>query len=134
MLMITARKQTILRVVTIIILIIIVGGIYKLKNSNGFRYANTSLITTDINVLRLVDYGSKPCKCAPKPELFEELEKKYQGIVFFEYVDVFTATKDGIKETPTQVIYDANYKELARNEGNTNEQNIIKLIESAIAQ
>ena len=132
--MIKGSKQTILRAITITILIIILGGIYKLKNSNASRYANTSLPTTDRNILRLVDYGSKSCKCAPKPEQFEELEKKYQGIIFFEYVDVFTATKDGIKETPTQVIYDSKYKELARNEGNSKEDNIIKLIESVIAK
>lgn len=133
-LMIGDRKQKIFRVIIVIILIIIIGGIYQLKNINSSRYANTSSPTINKSILRLVNYGSKPCKCQPKPAIYEELEKKYQGKVFFEYVDILAAAKVGIKKFPTQVIYDANFKELARNEGNINEEDIKKLIESVIAK
>jgi hypothetical protein len=131
-LMIRDKQKMIYKVGIIIILVIIIGCIYKFKNSNASRFTNTSLPTDNKSVLRLVDYGSKPCKCQPKPKLFEELEKKYQGKIFFEYVDTFTAIKDGIKEIPAQVIYDANNKELARHEGSTKEEDIIKLVESVI--
>lgn len=104
---------------------------YQLKKSNSSRYTNVSVNTTDKSIIRLIDYGSKPCSCRPKPAVYEELEKKYQDTVVFEYIDVFTAAKNGIKVMPTQVIYNANYNVIARHEGTPTKEDIIKLLEQA---
>jgi hypothetical protein len=119
------------RIIIILMICAFVGCIYLYKSSHAASYANTSPSEEPSIKLRLIDYGSKPCKCQPKPPVYVALEAKYADSVFFEYVDLLTSTQIGIQNIPTQVIYDANSKLIARHEGAATEETIGDLVETA---
>ena len=119
------------RIIILLLICVFVGGIYLYKNSRAASYSNTSSPIGSALKLHLIDYGSKPCHCQSKPPIYEALEAKYADSVFFEYVDLLTATKNGIQFIPTQVIYDANFKEITRHEGFATEEAIGDLVETA---
>lgn len=129
--MCTSNMKISYRIIILLLICVFVGGIYLYKGSHAASYANTSSSAGSSLKLRLIDYGSKPCKCQPKPLLYETLEMKYASSVFFEYVDMLTATRNGIQIIPTQVIYDANFNELTRHEGFATEEAIKDLVETA---
>ena len=119
------------RIIIILLICVFIGCIYLYKSSHAARYANTSSPAVTSLKLRLIDYGSKPCKCQPKPSIYETLEAKYADSVSFEYVDMLSAAKKDIHIMPTQVMYDANSKEIARHEGVATEETIADMVETA---
>ena len=127
----TSNMKISYRIIILLLICVFVGGIYLYKSSRAASYANTSSSAGSSLKLRLIDYGSKPCKCQPKPLLYETLEVKYASSVYFEYVDMLSAAKKDIQIIPTQVIYDANSKEIARHEGVATDEVIKDLIETA---
>jgi hypothetical protein len=127
----TSAMKTSYRIIIIFLVCAFVGCIYLYKGSHAASYAETSSPAGPSIKMRLIDYGSKSCKCQPKLPIYEALEVKYADSVFFEYVDLFTATKNGVRNIPSQVIYDADFNEITRHEGFDTEEAIEDLVETA---
>ncbi len=71
---------------------------------------------------KLLDLGATKCiPCKKMAPILEELKKEYAGKLEVEFIDVWktpdAGKKYGIKLIPTQIFFDADGKELFRNEG-----------------
>ena len=82
---------------------------------------------------RLLDLGAKKCiPCKMMAPILEELTKEYAGVMDVEFIDVWQkenaekAQKYNIQSIPTQIMFDADGKELWRHEGFISKEDILK--------
>lgn len=102
-----------------------------LKNSSSMQNSQG----TAKALPKLVDLGSNSCiPCKQMAPILAELKKDYSGVVDVEVVDVYKEEektrvynrKHTIRVIPTQILFDANGKEVWSNEGFIAKENIIK--------
>ncbi|MFA6103916.1 MAG: thioredoxin family protein [Victivallaceae bacterium] len=82
---------------------------------------------------KLLDLGAKKCiPCKMMAPILEELTKEYAGVMEVEFIDVWQkenaekAQKYNIQSIPTQIMFDADGKELWRHEGFISREDIFK--------
>lgn len=116
--------NTKLKVIIVILLIIAVGVVVAVKQSNKTikpPEINQPLSKTN-KLPMLVDLGADKCiPCKMMSPILEEMKKDYAGTIDVEFIDVWKnpdkAKEYGISVIPTQIFYDASGKELFRHEG-----------------
>jgi len=113
-----------LKVIIVILLIIAVGVVIAVKQSNkAIKPPETNQQANETkNLPRLVDLGADKCiPCKMMAPILEEMKKDYAGTINVEFVDVWKnpdkAKEYGITIIPTQIFFDASGKELFRHEG-----------------
>ena len=87
-------------------------------------------VTAGKRLPKLLDLGATKCiPCRKMAPILEELKKEYVGKLEVEFIDVWKtpdeAKKYGINLIPTQIFYDADGKELHRNEGFIGKEDIL---------
>lgn len=86
----------------------------------------------DAKLPRLVDLGAQKCKaCKALAPILDTLREEYKGHLDVEFIDVWknrSAGKPyGIRVIPTQVLFDAEGKEVWRHEGFISKEDLQKL-------
>ncbi len=81
-------------------------------------------------IVTMVDLGAKKCiPCKMMAPILEKLEKAYSGKAAIVFIDVWEnneeAKRFGIRAIPTQIFFDADGKEVARNTGFMPEEAIV---------
>ncbi|MBF0112629.1 MAG: thioredoxin family protein [Desulfamplus sp.] len=81
-------------------------------------------------MVTMVDLGAKKCiPCKMMAPILEKLEKVYAGKAAIIFIDVWEnneeAKRFGIRAIPTQIFFDADGKEIARNTGFMPEEAIV---------
>lgn len=81
-------------------------------------------------MVTMVDLGAKKCiPCKMMAPILEKLEKAYDGKAAIVFIDVWEhreeAQRFGIRAIPTQIFFDADGKEVARNTGFLPEEKIV---------
>ncbi|MBF0390339.1 MAG: thioredoxin fold domain-containing protein [Desulfamplus sp.] len=81
-------------------------------------------------MVTMVDLGAKKCiPCKMMAPILEKLEKVYAGKAAIIFIDVWEnneeAKRFGIRAIPTQIFFDADGKEVARNTGFMPEEAIV---------
>lgn len=81
-------------------------------------------------MVTMVDLGAKKCiPCKMMAPILEKLEKAYSGKAAIVFIDVWEhkeeAQKFGIRAIPTQIFFDTDGKEVARNTGFMPEEAIV---------
>jgi thioredoxin 1 len=79
---------------------------------------------------KIVDVGAEKCiPCKMMVPVLDQLTKEYKGKLQVEFVDIWkypnAGKKYGVKMIPTQILYDAKGKEIARHTGFWPKQDII---------
>jgi thioredoxin 1 len=119
------------------LILVILAGIFVYKNvTTTNKNPNTiSKQTSNGKKLpRLVDLGAGTCiPCKQMAPILAELKKEYEGRVIVEVIDVNEnpkeANKYGIRVIPTQILFDADAKEVGRHEGFILKADLIKAFE-----
>lgn len=127
------------------LMLIIVTGIYIYKNST---YANENTSSTPQNsteakkaLPKLVDLGASTCiPCKEMAPILADLKKDYKGIVDVEVVDVYKDNekaneynaKHPIRVIPTQILFDANGKEVWSHEGSLPKVELIQIFKEKV--
>jgi thioredoxin 1 len=81
----------------------------------------------------LIDLGATECiPCKMMAPIIEELKVEYAGKADILFIDVWKhpdqAKKYGIRAIPTQIFFDANGREVMRNQGFMDKQRIIGIL------
>ncbi len=120
------------KVIIVVLLIIAVGVVIAIKQSNkAIKPPETNQQTNETkNLPRLVDLGADKCiPCKLMAPIIEEMKKDYAGTINVEFIDVWKepdkAKEYGISIIPTQIFYDASGKELFRHEGFFSKEDIL---------
>lgn len=122
-------------VVAIIVFVIAAIFIYKNASKPEQKPINASLTqSTNKKLPRLVDLGAGTCiPCKEMAPILEELKKEYEGRVIVDVIDVNESPKEaskyGIRVIPTQILFDAEDKEVGRHEGFIPKADLIKAFE-----
>ena len=86
--------------------------------------------TATQNLPRLVDLGASKCvPCKMMAPILESLKKEYAGRMLVEFIDVWqtpeAGKKYGVRMIPTQILYNADGKEIFRHEGFFSKEDIL---------
>jgi thioredoxin 1 len=81
----------------------------------------------------MLDLGATKCvPCKMMAPIIEELKKEYAGKADILFIDVWQnpdeARKYGIQAIPTQIFFDANGKEMFRNQGFMDKKRIVEAL------
>lgn len=101
-------------------LAVVIIATVVLKSSRETPTAPASAVATELP--RLVDLGADKCvPCKMMAPILAELRTEYAGRFEVVFIDVWKeeakAQEYGIRVIPTQILYDADGKELMRHEG-----------------
>jgi len=125
-----------LQIGVIAAIVVVVAGIYAYKNAARPMEPQKSVVTQNSSekLPRLVDLGAGTCiPCQQMAPILEELKKEYEGRVIVEVIDVnenrAEAMKYKIRVIPTQILYDAECKEVGRHEGFIPKESLVKAFE-----
>jgi thioredoxin 1 len=109
------------RILIVVLLIGAIGGVIVAKQQREAQMRRE--YTASHQALpRFLDLGSTTCvPCKAMLKVMEEMKVEYAGKLRVEFIDVTedktAANTYGIDSIPTQIIYDANGKELFRHVG-----------------
>ena len=130
------RKFSWVQVGAIGLIIVVIAGIFIYKNVATKQNTNSSVqqMSNGMKLPRLVDLGAGTCiPCKQMAPILEELKKEYEGRVIVEVIDVNEnpkeADKYGIRVIPTQILFDADGKEVGRHEGFITKEDLVKAFE-----
>lgn len=108
----------------VMLLCVLVGGLYIYKNAG--RQRQTDLVSspaqTAVKLPRLVELGASTCRpCREMAPILAELRQEYAGRLNVEVIDInenhWAARQYNIRVIPTQILFDAEGKEVMRHEG-----------------
>jgi thioredoxin 1 len=120
----------------VILICIIIGGMYFYKNMGTAK--NTGLVNSsvqsDTKLPRLVELGAKTCiPCKEMAPILADLQREYAGRIMIEVIDVNenreVARTYQIRVIPTQILFDAEGKEVGRHEGFMLKEALVKAFE-----
>ena len=140
------KKENLIKVVVLILVVSIVIGIFIYKNSKKPKIENTqnnsennvSIYSNEEKLPTLLDFGSTTCEpCKEMMPILDSIEKQYEGKVNVKFVNVYTDSKNtqkyNIRTIPTQIFLDVDGKTIYRHEGVLYENEIIeKLTEMGV--
>jgi thioredoxin 1 len=138
----TKRKQsTWYRIGVIALIVVVIAGIfiYKIYSSSNKNPQSVSLTANNAKLPKLVDLGAGTCiPCKQMAPILEELKKEYEGRVIVEVIDVNENPKEAekykIRVIPTQILIDADGKEVGRHEGFIPKEDLIKAFEQVVVK
>jgi len=122
----------------IIVVLLLISGIYVYKNVWNKKTEMPPTVQTDQSgqkLPRLVDLGSDTCvPCRMMAPILAELQKEYEGRVIIEIIDIYKEQEKlkeytGIRAIPTQILYDAEGREVGRHEGYISKEDLVKAFE-----
>lgn len=124
----------------VVLILVMIVGIYIIKNDDVIaneksKVAQQQTKTASTEKLpRLVDLGAGTCiPCQQMAPILEELKAEYAGRVIVDVIDVNENQQEAynfnISVIPTQILLDANGKEVSRHEGFIPKEDLIKLFE-----
>jgi thioredoxin 1 len=124
--------NTKLKVIIVILLIIAVGVVIAVKQSNkAIKLPEINQPMSEAKQLpRLVDLGADKCiPCKMMKPILDELKQEYKEQFQVVFIDVWKnpdkVKEYGISIIPTQIFYDASGKELFRHEGFFSKEDIL---------
>lgn len=125
------------KALTITLVILLIGGIYLYKNHFSPKQPTQAVQHSSEKLPRLVDLGSDTCvPCKMMAPILDELKREYEGRIIIEIIDVYKE-KDRLKEftniraIPTQILYDAEGREIGRHEGFISKEALIEAFKKA---
>ena len=112
-----------------LIAVIVVTTVFTISMT-GYSAENVPASVPVKGMVTMVDLGAKKCiPCKMMAPILEKLEKAYSGKAAIVFIDVWEhkeeAQKFGIRAIPTQIFFDADGKEVARNTGFMPEEAIV---------
>jgi thioredoxin 1 len=128
------------KITIIAILAAAITGVLILKNRNNstpvsenktLAIASESGADSKKQLPKLLDLGAGKCiPCKMMTPVLDQLEKDFAGQLDVEFIDVWkdqsAGKKYGIRMIPTQILFDADGKELFRHEGFFSREDILK--------
>jgi len=130
------------KILIVIVLIVAVGVVIAVKQKNN-NLKTEPLVTANTNPVsepnqisqfqklpKLIDLGADKCiPCKMMKPILDELRSEYKGILDVVFIDVWKdpapGKQYGIRVIPTQILFDANGKELFRHEGFFSKEDIL---------
>jgi len=114
-----------LKIVIVVALVLVVGGILVLKQDRTAAYDSGHSIAqhqAGKNLPKLIDLGADKCiPCKMMAPILEELRREYKDKLEVTFIDVWknqdAGRQYGIRLIPTQIFFDASGRELYRHEG-----------------
>lgn len=124
----------------VILILLMIAGIYFIKNDEITANEKSKAVPQQTQTAsteklpRLVDLGAGTCiPCQQMAPILEELKAEYAGRVIVDVIDVNENQQEAynfnISVIPTQILLDANGKEVSRHEGFIPKEELIKLFE-----
>jgi len=125
----TALKSNLFLLVCLCLFLLIAGG----KNADAGKTEQATKSETVQKLPKLVDLGAHKCiPCKKMAPILDELAREYKGVFDVEFIDVWQtenrekAKAYKIRLIPTQIFFDADGKELWRNQGYFSKWEILK--------
>jgi thioredoxin 1 len=127
-------KDTLIRAIAVGLIVLIAVGIFIYKNRTSPRESlelNQQLVQDLPTLLELSSTTCPPCR--EMIPILEQLKKEYDGRVNIKIIDIDQqpdeVQKYSIRVIPTQILLDADGKEIGRHEGFIPKEELIKAIE-----
>jgi thioredoxin 1 len=129
------------KVIIVVILAVAIIGVVMLKNRDRVTPVteNATISTPPAataaapvkSLPKLLDLGAGKCiPCKMMTPILDQMEKEFAGQLEVEFIDVWkdesAGKKYGIRMIPTQILFDADGKELFRHEGFFAREDILK--------
>lgn len=119
------KRPMLARVGVVVILLVAIVAVAQLKQSTtsgAGSAASSGPAAEAIGVPRMLELGSVSCiPCKMMKPVMEELEKEYGANIRIDFIDVWQDPEQGksygIESIPTQILYDADGKEVTRHVG-----------------
>lgn len=127
-------KDTLTRAVAVGLIVLIAVGIFIYKNRTSPQESVEPNQQLDQNLPTLLELSSTTCPpCREMVPILDELKKEYDGRVNIKIIDIDEhpeeAQKYSIRVIPTQILLDADGKEVGRHEGFIPKEELINAIE-----
>lgn len=131
------KRSWIIAVALLVVMIVVIIGAAatkrtapKSKQQPQAKMTQAKSVSKQPALPKLVDVGAEKCiPCKMMIPVLDQLEKEYKGKLLVEFIDAWkhpsAKTKYRIKMIPTQILYDAKGKEIARHEGYFPKEDII---------
>ena len=130
--------KPIARIVIVGLVLAAVAGVIVARKTQKAAEPQPTAATTATNLPRLLELGADKCiPCKMMAPILEEVSKEYKSTLKVEFVDLRkdrgAAEKYRVQVMPTQIIYDAQGRELGRHQGYLSKEDLVKkLAESGI--
>ncbi len=128
------RRQNIIRLVAIGLIVLVAAGIYIYKNQTPAPRDAELGEQLDESLPTLLEFSSSTCPpCRKMLPILEELQGEYKGKVNIRIMDVGEypeeAQQYSVKVVPTQIFLDVEGKQIARHEGFIPKEMLVQIFE-----
>lgn len=125
-----SRRDTVMRIILIILIILTAAGIFIYKNRT---LPETGHNQSAQNLPTLLEFSSTTCPpCQSMVPILEELQKEYKEQINIKTVDINEhpeeAEKYSIILLPTQILLDGDGNVIGRHEGYISKENLVKVL------
>lgn len=120
------------KVIVITIVIITIASIFIYKNYVAKQIPERKQqVNQNQKLPKLIELGAETCPaCQIMKPILKELKKEYEGRIIIEIIDINERPEEvgkyNIRVIPTQILFDANGKEVGRHEGFISKEDLIK--------
>lgn len=135
------KKENIIKIIVISVLVLIIAGIFIYKNSTKVKSENignktdksenmVNIYSNEKNLPVFLEFGSTTCEpCKTMVPITASIEKKYEGKLVFKFINIYedikTSEQYKIRVVPTQIFLNSDGKLMYRHEGVMYEDEII---------